>query len=173
MGIITDNTTYQTPLFWKSSQTVAITRSITYKLQLTINKYTSSILTPLFNQMRSQCYTMPYTSKQLIRSEQPDVSLLTTVIKTLNSIWAVTWQNQQFGCAPNEDSDQPGHPPSLIRAFAVRSMGRLGVKLSSCGQRRLWLDWADAQADLRLRWVHTHFVGFIMSWLISSTYTAV
>ena len=25
--------------------------------------------------------------------------------------------------APSEDSDQPGHPPSLIRVFAVRSMG--------------------------------------------------
>ena len=26
-------------------------------------------------------------------------------------------------CEPNEDSDQPGYPPSLIRVFAVRSMG--------------------------------------------------
>ena len=34
--------------------------------------------------------------------------------------WAATWQNQQSECAPSEDSDQPGHPPSLIRAFAVR-----------------------------------------------------
>ena len=34
-------------------------------------------------------------------------------------IWAATWQNQQNECAPSEDSDQPGHPPSLIRAFAV------------------------------------------------------
>ena len=25
--------------------------------------------------------------------------------------------------APSEDSDQPGHPPSLIKVFAVRSMG--------------------------------------------------
>ena len=25
--------------------------------------------------------------------------------------------------APSEDSDQPGHPPSLIRAYAVRFMG--------------------------------------------------
>ena len=25
-------------------------------------------------------------------------------------------------CAPSEDSDQPGHPPRLIRVFAVRSM---------------------------------------------------
>ena len=47
--------------------------------------------------------------------------------------------------------------------FAVRSVGSLGPKLSSCGQRRLWSDWADAQADLSLRWAHTHFVGFVMS----------
>ena len=37
--------------------------------------------------------------------------------------WAASWWNQQNDCAPSEDSDQPGHPPSLIRAFAVRSMG--------------------------------------------------
>ena len=28
-------------------------------------------------------------------------------------------------------------------------------------QRRRWSDWADAQADLSLRWAHTHFVGFV------------
>ena len=38
-------------------------------------------------------------------------------------IWDASWQNQQNDCAPSEDSDQPGHPPSLIRVFAVRSMG--------------------------------------------------
>ena len=26
-------------------------------------------------------------------------------------------------CAPSENSDQPEHPPSLIRVFAVRSLG--------------------------------------------------
>ena len=44
-------------------------------------------------------------------------------------------------------------------------------------QRRLWSDWADAQADLSLCWAHTHFVGFVMmqliwkivAWLSSST----
>ena len=30
-------------------------------------------------------------------------------------------------------------------------------------QRGLWSDWVDAQADLSLRWVHSHFVGFVMS----------
>ena len=69
-------------------------------------------------------------------------------------------------CLPSEDSDQAGHPPSLIRVFAVRLMGSSGPKLSLCGQRRLWSDWADAQADLSLLWVHSHFVGFVMTWLI-------
>ena len=31
-----------------------------------------------------------------------------------------SWQNQRCGCASSEDSDQPGHPPSLIRVFPVR-----------------------------------------------------
>ena len=34
---------------------------------------------------------------------------------------------KQGDCAPSEDSDQPGHPPSLIRVFAVawRKLGSL------------------------------------------------
>ena len=46
--------------------------------------------------------------------------------------------------APSEDSDQPGHPPSLIRVFAVRSMGSYEPKLFLWGQRRRWSDWANA-----------------------------
>ena len=61
---------------------------------------------------------------------------------------------------PNEDSDQPGHPPSLIRVFDVRSVGSLGSSFASGGQRRLWSDWADAQADLCLRWAHRSFCWF-------------
>ena len=29
--------------------------------------------------------------------------------------WTTSWQNQQNGCAPSEDLDQLGDPPSLIR----------------------------------------------------------
>ena len=32
-------------------------------------------------------------------------------------------KTNKMTCAPSEDSDQPGHPPSLIRVFAVRSVG--------------------------------------------------
>ena len=65
-------------------------------------------------------------------------------------------------CVPSEDSDQPGHPPSLIRVFAVRSVGSQGSKVFSCGQRRLWSDWADAQADLSLCWAHRSFCWFCL-----------
>ena len=35
-------------------------------------------------------------------------------IITASIIWAASWQNQQTGFAPSEDSDQPGHLPRLI-----------------------------------------------------------
>ena len=35
-------------------------------------------------------------------------------------------------------------------------------------QSSLWAQWvAKNQVDLSLRWTHTHFVGFVMSWLIT------
>ena len=44
----------------------------------------------------------------------------------------------------------------------------LNAKLSSCGQRRLWSVWADAQADMSHRWAHSQIVCFVMSRLKSS-----
>ena len=82
-------------------------------------------------------------------------------------IWAALWQNQQNDCAPNEDSDQPGHLPSLIRAFIVRMKKAWVLSYQLSPQRRLWSDWADAQADLSLRWVHSHFIGFVTRQFIS------
>ena len=70
--------------------------------------------------------------------------------------------NQQNECAPSKDSDQPGHPPSLIRVFAcVQRVVKDPSFLHEDSEN--WSDWADAQADLSLRWAHTHFVRFVMS----------
>ena len=69
------------------------------------------------------------------------VSPLSNKPKHTKLIRTTSWQNQQNDCAPSEDSDQPGHPPSLIRGFAVRSMRSWGPNVSSCGQWRLWSDW--------------------------------
>ena len=75
-------------------------------------------------------------------------------------LWVVSWQNQQNDCAPSEDSDQPGHPPSLIRVFAVRMKKARGLSYPMSALRRFWSDWADAQADLSLRWAHSSFCRF-------------
>ena len=61
-------------------------------------------------------------------------------------------------CLPSEDSDQPGHPPSLIRVFAVR-MKKAWVLSNSknsdqTGCMPRLIGWVDAQAGLSLRWAH-------------------
>ena len=63
-------------------------------------------------------------------------------------------------CAPSEDSDQSGHPPSLIRVSAVRLMQNWVLSYPLNTQRRLWSDWADAQANLSLRWAQKSFCWF-------------
>ena len=70
-------------------------------------------------------------------------------------------KNNKMACAPSEDSDQPGHLPSLIRVFAVRMRKAWVLKYPLSAQRKLWSDLADAQADLSLRWAHSHF--FVLS----------
>ena len=39
-------------------------------------------------------------------------------------------------------------------------MGSQGSKAVSCRLQRLWLDWADDQADLRVHWMHRSFYWF-------------
>ena len=45
--------------------------------------------------------------------------------------------NQQSECAPSEDSDQPGHPPSLFRVFAVRMKKACVLTYPLSAQQRL------------------------------------
>ena len=51
--------------------------------------------------------------------------------------------------------DQPRHPPSLIRVFAVRMKKAWVLSYPMSAQRRLRSDWANAQADLSLRWAQS------------------
>ena len=56
-----------------------------------------------------------------------------------STLWykrAASWQNQQNDYAPSEDSDQPGHPPSLIRVFAVRLKKVWALSYPLSAQRR-------------------------------------
>ena len=66
----------------------------------------------------------------------------------------------KMACAPSEDSDQSGHPSSLIRIFTVRMKKACVLSYPLNAQRRLWWDWADAQAELNLHWAHMPFCTF-------------
>ena len=55
------------------------------------------------------------------------------------------------------------HPVWSVFTVRMKKVWVLSYPLSA--QQRLWSDWADAQADLSLCWVHSHFVGFVMRWL--------
>ena len=77
-------------------------------------------------------------------------------------------KTNKLTCTPSEDSDQPGHPPSLIRAFAVRMTKPWALIYPLSIQKRLWSDWADAQADLNRQWEHV-----LCCWFCHATLTLV
>ena len=66
----------------------------------------------------------------------------------LRSAWASAQSDQSLRCLYEES---------------------LGPKLSIECTAKTLIRLADAQADLSLRRAHTHFVGFVMRWLMSTT----
>ena len=52
------------------------------------------------------------------------------------------------------------HSPSLIRVFSVLIKKAWVLSYQLSAQQRRWSDWADAQADLSLRWAHMLFCWF-------------
>ena len=89
-------------------------------------------------------------------------------------IWATLWRNQQNDCASSEDSDQPGHLPSLISLccrcpgwsesllctqWVAQDLSFLHVDSENSDQTGRMLIWVFAG--------HTcHFVDFVMRRLI-------
>ena len=90
------------------------------------------------------CYITPWFFQTAVIARLPLVSSHRAgTRKATKDRWAATWQNQQSDCAPSEDSDQPGHPPSLIslrcalngylrtQAFFMRTAKTL-IRLGGC-----------------------------------------
>ena len=82
------------------------------------------------------------------------------LVSTHNMVGPPHDNTNKMACAPSEDSDQPGHPPSLIRVFAVHMKKARVLSYPMSAQRRLRSDLADAQTDLSLRWAHMPFCWF-------------
>ena len=118
-----------------------------------------SLCWELNGQPRIQCFFMSAT-------KMDQTVLICRLISSLLGayiIWAATWQNEQNGLCTQRT--QTGHPPSLIRVFAVHSMGSKGSKLSSCQQWRL-IRLGGCPGRLESSLGAHHFVGFVMRWLI-------
>ena len=79
-------------------------------------------------------------------------------------------KSNKMACAPREDSDQPGHPPSLIRVLAVlmKKAWVISYPVSPSEDS----EHTSAQSDQSLRWAHIHFVGFDMRHFICYSNTA-
>ena len=111
----------------------------------------------IFNQVHVNLYTHSWKIYSSIY-----LTTYTCRFKMQNK-WAASWQNNQNDCAPREDSDQPGHPPSLIRVFAVRMKEAWVLSHPLSAQRRLWSDWADAKGWSESL-LGTHVILLVLSW---------
>ena len=68
-----------------------------------------------------------------------------------------------IGCFYNCLWNEPPHDKTnkmIVRPAKTQKAWVFSYPFSA--QRRLWSDWVDAQADLSLRWAHSHIVGFVM-----------
>ena len=118
---------------------------------------------------RCNCWSAPLLFADGIDRFTHGVAKMTCTldkISTMCKFELLHVKTNKVACAPSEDSDQPGHPPSLIRVF-------------TCAQR-VAQDPNFLQADSedtdqtgqmpKLIWVFArrtcHFVGFVMRWLI-------
>ena len=134
--------------------------------------WTSSILWPCSGSLKRQKTEIPFCSIQsaldkLCKKEQHHVCIFTmgsSVLAYTSAIKHLKNQLYEFphdktnkmACAPSKHSDQTGR----IRVFAGRMKKTLVLSYPLSAQRRLWSDWADAQADLSLRWAHMPFGWF-------------
>ena len=74
------------------------------------------------------------------------------VWEKLERKWAATWQNKQYCmCA------QRRLRSAWASSQSDQSLLSASINVWSFIQRRRWSDWADAQADLKLRWAHRSF----------------
>ena len=85
---------------------------------------------------------------------------LTTLI--IGNIWAATWKNNKMSVRPAKTQISLG----FWSESSLSAWRKIGSLATHWAHSEDWSDWADARADLSLRWAHTHFVGFVMSRLI-------
>ena len=88
------------------------------------------------------------------KSSRASIYFLIKRLSAIKSAAARKKKRQNDICAQQRHRSAWASPPSLIRLFAVRMKKLWVLSYPFSTQRRLWSDWADAQADLSLRLAH-------------------
>ena len=83
------------------------------------------------------------------------INILLSIALARRAIQPPHDKTNKMTSAPSEDSVRP-----VWSVFAVRMQKAWVLSYPLSVQRRLWPDWADAQADLSLRWAHIPFCWF-------------
>ena len=81
------------------------------------------------------------------------------------TFWATSWRNQQNDFCAQRRLRSAWASAQSDQSLRLPSSGSLGPNFASGGQRWLWSDWVDAQADRVFAERTDHFVGFVMPWL--------
>ena len=71
------------------------------------------------------------------RFSRDEAQFILYVILDLKIFESAHDKTNKMACAPSKDSDHPGHPPSLIRVFAVRMNKNLVLSYPLSAKRRL------------------------------------
>ena len=114
---------------------------------------------------RFESYMVENPEDMFSRDEAHILAVKVSGQKPLFPLW-----NQTYGIIkPQHDKTNrmTVHPAKTQISLGIRPVWSVFAVRSHqlSAQRRLWSDWADAWADLSLRWAHTHFVCIVMSWL--------
>ena len=106
----------------------------------------------------------PHPDPQFYLAEKPECRFSRYEAQTINIERAGQHQRSnephreifnEMVCTPSKDSDQPGHPPSLITVFTVRlKTDRILSYSLSALWRLIRLGIRPLQADLSLRWAY-------------------
>ena len=76
--------------------------------------------------------------------------------------WAASWQNQQNGMCAQRKLRSAWASAHSDQSLPFSVWKKLESFATHWALSEDWSDWADAQADLSLGWVHSHLVGFVM-----------
>ena len=91
------------------------------------------------------------------------------MVISVHAIWAAAWQKNKVAYAPSQESDQPGHPPSLISDPPSLISVFVGAQQVAKDPSFLHSDSEDSDQTgqmTRLIWVFAGHIGYFLGFFV-------